>query len=708
MSLRSAPLPHQWSRALVLGTLLMLACLGLQHISTGIAAIVRAPISFEHTAPHTWSAPLTDLAPGTYTFDAGRPRGLCMASIGNKVISSTVSLVPGLRSEMSFGGEFILPIADGSRLVITCEDESGFGPSLMHRPIITSHSLGAVVRGFRMMTELLLGPVASLVLAVVVAITRSRQHSRLLIFAFVSMIHGLSLAYFPRIFVPGFTASLIHILCKSAHQSAFIYLCATFLRNLRAPLLLSTLLGLGALSVALIAPQALESYYDRAYLLIPLSSLLVVLDLMRSDPQYDTHIILRVAAVAVLATQLMDAAVIWANVGVYSAPAVLAMMCFMGAFLAIRDGERRYRIERAVEEMTLIVTSGRSVPQIIQDLADRARGYVHFERISVYIDGFVIGMHDRPTEVFHRLAEFGYRKDTKPDDVVRFAERRGLKMLASISQDRPILGVGEVDKAFFVNVGIVRHACINFSDFEARPTYIVQESFEILSRMARVFEALAERFVDYGFRTSIALEGLRSIYGDGERYLPIGAIFADVNDYSTLTSRFGDGYSSFITKIYLTSLCKRLRPWAVREFSRGDEIYLVTVPELIEDEKSPLFACYQAILEIQNFTKGDGASLCVQHGYPPANMTVGANFGHAKVICDAMQVRTSGEMINQASRLKDSAGKGTTLIHLDMVEALAGEGIDIRGEDVTVLVKKSLVRARNHARGSKGASDRAG
>ena len=86
-----------------------------------------------------------------------------------------------------------------------------------------------------------------------------------------------------------------------------------------------------------------------------------------------------------LTSQITDCLVIWINVGVYGAPTMLALMCTLCAILSIRQARRQQRIERAVEELSLIITSGRSVPEIVQELANHARGYVHILGVGVVL-----------------------------------------------------------------------------------------------------------------------------------------------------------------------------------------------------------------------------------------------------------------------------------------------------------------------------------
>ncbi len=696
---------HEWlspARVIALGVMMAAGCMLFHSGPTLFAEIAGIRIPTQKLSMGHWRLDSESVPPGVYYLSLGRPRGLCDLSLDDRVVDSTRGAVSGLRGEFLLGTPLRIQEGVASPLIrIDCEDEQGFPPLLSHAPVVASPRVGVLIQLARAIWELVVGPVACLLLILGLALfsfttsrdSRSGIRGAHWLFAAVSTIYAFSLAYYTRLLMDGLSASILHLVLRFSWSLSFALLCGTSRRISRVLVFshVGVMLFLGW--VGLTHPDLLNSAYIWSYLLIPVSAALIAWDLFEREVDTDTEILLRPMAVCYGLLALMDTSIMYLGFGIFSAPTTLAVMAIGTLVLRVLDQYRLNHLVGVSSRITEIFSSRQSPREQLVSLAEAIHQEFSFSRITAYMDAHVAGGHDRPGEVFSRMLERGYEKATHQDGLVDFREERGVHMRQALRGNRIHMGRGARDQVWFLNVPLGTHACLNLSDTRPRVRSVVNEGMQTLERLLPMFNVLGERLAEQGARQGMALERLRSIYGDGEFNVELGAVFADINGYSRLAEQHGAAFTRFIGSVYLPSLCIHLRPWASREFSKGDELYLVCLKELATESAAVPRLTMSTVAEVLRFAAGPGQRLCREAGFPVVTFSVAANIGQAVLICDPFQVRTSGEVIIHAARLREVAPKGGALLHPNLLPHLTDEERKEIGAATPILVKKTALLA---------------
>jgi class 3 adenylate cyclase len=385
---------------------------------------------------------------------------------------------------------------------------------------------------------------------------------------------------------------------------------------------------------------------------------------------------------------MMDFSVILINVGVYTAPSIVALLTSMIAFVKFYEDKQLEVLASVNSEILLVMDSASTVDDKLKLIGLLLHKRTFYDRISVYADAYVLGLHDSPRERFIRLTEAGYRKDTKPDQLIDFREGRGPLMREALLSGNAMLNQGKMDFAFFSIIPVGQHVIFNISNNESFPDFFATESHELLLGLMPALRTINDRLIEAGSRMAFALESLRILRGDGRWDMEIGSIFLDINDYSDYVEKYGEAYANFVAQVYLPAICQRVRSWAVREGSTaGDAVYLVCISDLMQDRCPMSDAVYKAIAEILRFVEEEGSEMCRLQGFPAIRLQVGANAGAGTVICDAFQVRTSGAVVTEASRLQKASLPGWTFVHVDLANKWPTYGV-LRVEQSELELKK--------------------
>jgi class 3 adenylate cyclase len=343
------------------------------------------------------------------------------------------------------------------------------------------------------------------------------------------------------------------------------------------------------------------------------------------------------------------------------------------------------------------------VEQQLKSIGPLISEFIHYNRYSIYVDFFALGMNDRPGERFHRLSEGGYTPAGERDKTVDIAEGQGLVMLDAIQVGTPKLGRG-ADEAWYSVVPLGKFAVMNFSDDRRRPKHLSVESHEFLKRAFPALKMFDLGLTEFAARMNYALEVLRLIRGDGAWTEKVGCVFLDINGFDDQTRRYGTAFSSFVSQIYLPAICKRVRRWLVREgTTKGDSAYLICLTDLMQEKQTIEQGTYLGLAEILRFVHDEGAAMCKSRGFDPIRLQIGCSIGDVTIICDEHNVRSSGSVINEAARLQAAARPGEALasssvLNLwppdDQLIFCAGESIDLVKTRKLRGVRIELRRAR--------------
>lgn len=684
---------------------LAFAALGaiFQFSSSFVANLIKKDVTFVQRSSSEWIGDVSRLAEGHYYVSVGRPRTGCDLFLNEALVDSNRSSRPEIRSGLMLGASFYKDSAS-SAISVRCLPQAGFGPRLTHEPIVASFRIGIFLQLWRTFSEVLIGPLVSIFLLLTVLLqVRSTTHVEQrsvtlaphLVFGVSAFLYSISLAYYPMLFIDGASVVFFHIFCRNFFSIALILLVGSYSKT-RKDLIALHFVAI-AISTFLFYTNFsnLNLFYKWSYIIFPVSTLLATLELFKKEDRTRSIVLLKPMGIAWTLVQTVDLFSLWKPVGIYAAPATLVMMACMTTYIKYYEKLRNERIEVATARILAVIEAKSPIREILAQLATIVVGETRFSRVSAYVDGFCIGLCDRPFRTFARVMENGYRKNTAKDLTIEIGNDRGMHMISAMEQNSLLLRQGVNDKAWFIVVPIGRMACLNLSNDSPSSPYTAYESEEILRRLMPALSTLAGRLEDSAYRNSHALEKLRSIKGDGKWEDEIGVMFVDINEYSSMTDRFGHSFADFVSATYFPSLIKVLGKFAVPEFVRGDEIYFVSIRELIADGYQPSSATISAISMTQSFILNEGRALCLENGFPPIQMSVGANVGTATIICDPIKVRTTGQTVNEAKRLQEAAGTGKCLIKSETYDKHFLESVNLHiGEEIPILVKKNLIMAR--------------
>jgi hypothetical protein len=653
-----------------------------------------------------WLIDIDSLNIGEYYISLGRPRTACQIMMNNQILDSSYTSGLRLLGKLSVGSSFIIDDQSIKKNIeINCEETGGFGVKLTHDPIVSKYRSGVLLQLWRIFLDVVLGPIFSLILIVLILFQSNFSRNlkteivqnivtgkHYTLFAIISFLYSLSLSYITRLFISDEISTLIHIFLRILFSMVTVYL---FSIKVKINKIIYIFHFTALLLLTFVYFESIENirlFYQYLYPLFPISLIYIIFNLFRKNDQSEmTHILISLNFVWILVL-IFDGYKLIFLTGSFLSPVILACITLFVGYLKVKENNKAQRIEISSTRILSAIESKSPVREILTQLASIVSGDTHFSRVSAYIDGFCLGFAEHPGVVYYRVMESGYQKNTVKDERIDFQEGRGTYMFEAIQKGEMVLRKSQRDDAWFIVVPLGKHACLNLSDSRPVSPYSAYESEELLKRLLPSLRTLNDKLIEHGMRQGFALEKLRSAKGDGKFDVEIGALFADINSYSTYTERYGTSFSDFVTAIYLPAMIKNLSKWVVPEFVRGDEIYFLSIKDLLKENDSTADAILNAAHELEKFTYNEGANLCKQNGFEPLTLSVGIAHGPAVLICDSIKVRTSGQTVNEAKRLQESAGKGETLVHVSLKALTENKGFKF-GEEFPVLVKKNFIMA---------------
>ncbi len=694
----------------LIGTVFALVCIAVQHSSQIIGLPAQISTKFirsESALGSTWMANIQQLSPGDYYISVGRPRGACSLSIDGKIINSTLSELPGLRSGLLLGGGFrVDTIGHLKNMIIFCNSQEGFGPDLTHEPVIAKYFPGVILQLWRAATELLLGVISSLLIVLSALTLRNRatvlasNHSiespfeswRYLLFGFATFFYACSLAYYTRLFLSGMPATILHILLRNVFALSGLILFTSLEKKYNKLIGGQFVLLLIAGGWSYISPSNLVLFYQWEYFYIPFSSAVVTYFMFRKEPKSKSEIVIRRVLLAWTLVQTMDWVQLWTGFGAYTAPSVICLLSVSALYLRNLEREKAISIESAVSRILSTIESNIPIDSVLKEVALITMKETKYGRVSSYVDGFCIGATESPGKAFFRVSEVGYKKETIKDVVINFSDGRGPIMAEALKKQKPVLRTGTTDGAWFLVIPLGLHACINLSDDRPKSDFLAYESFEIIERISLSLLSLERRLIDLGFQQGAALQKLRSKRGDGRWEEEFGAIFVDLNDYSQLADTFGEAFTRFVSDIYIPAFVKAVSKNSVSEHVAGDEIYFIVTRDLLQDGLSLREGVLDTLGLIDSFVINEGVALCTSAGFSAITASIGINVGLGTIISDSLSVRTAGKLVNHAKRLQEEAGKAGILVSFDSKLDFSSTNYVV-GEEFFIQKKKQIIRA---------------
>lgn len=656
-----------------------------------------------------WQYDFNGLQPGLYYISIGRPRAPCEIQTSTGVVDRNSSAFSFQRDSLLLGGTIHYKGGEmGPTLVeLVCRDDKGFPHQLTGRPVVAHRSFGISLQLWRALTQVLLGPFFSFILLaylVLVKISSYRvrgyqnsteriwQTTGAIVFAAIAFFYSISLSHITRFWMEGANFTYLHTVLRSVFAIGYILLVSSYVALPRWLTVIHFIQLVGQIFVGLVSPESIVTYYKCSFFVFIFSSFFCAYLFLKERL---TNSISPLAGLFISYAMLLPfdfmATFVWQTENL--TPSLLVVLSI--GLISLKINERNTgELAAVVAQHIASCFEGESkLEELMSKVALLTGKASQFSRVSAYVDGFVLGATERQGEFFVRVFENGYNKETSLDSAVQFATGRGHLMQKAISSRDVLLGQGKQDQAWYAIVPIGSLACINISDDSKTKVSDVTQRAEILRRVMPALARLEERLSDYAVKQCLGLEKLRARFGKTNFERKVGCIFFDVDRYSVYTEQYGEIFSSFVSEIYLPALVKKVTPWAVPEYMRGDEIYFVSVEDLLPAGVLIELATANALREAASFSLNEGRDLSVKNGFPPLTMKAGVAVGQASVICDSVKVRTSGQIINEAKRLMDTASEGQILFRVDPGNRNLTIDIEMSDEFV-ILQKKNLIYAR--------------
>jgi len=698
------------------GLFITASCALIQNLTTVLIFFFGIQTTFNKIQPNTWVSDISTLKIGSYFLALGRPKAACDILLNDTILlaSNKVNHTP-LKYSLLLGAPFtITDSIQGKHLTIQCEAQRGFQPALSFIPKITSYSLGQIIQLWQALIELIIGPGSSMVLILFVisdfkinrilkAISSNTDlnelgniidHIQYLFFSITSLIYSLSLAHFPRLFFDPFTSTALHITLRNLFAGTFVSLFWRYNKKLKFISYVHAFTILATLIVAHFYPDSLVSFYKVQYVFFILETIFVLALLMKNKKQDETINLFQAILVAWASLQIIDYISFFTLfLGDNFGPLLISVIILAITYTYLTEKSINDRLTIAGTQILEIIKINPSIQEILVNISKILLMETKFGRISTYLDAYCIGRTTKPEQTFLRIFEAGYRKDTSRDDEITLSESRGTYMYKALKNGIPEILSNKATGMSFLILPLSKHVCINLSNNNAEETYKMFEAERVLQKLLPVLRTLEPKLIDMGAQSGFRLNRLRSVYGDGTVEREVSVIIADINDYSKLISRFGSNYSSFVRSTFFSALIRSLNCWATLQNIIGDEICLVSIPELIPFEMTPQSAIIKTIIEFMKFLSTTGTDLCHQHGYPPIQMSIGMSWGPINIHCDPYQVHTTGPAIVESSRLLKAAANNQILIKASLSN-FANDNQLAFGDDFSIRNKKDIVTVR--------------
>lgn len=670
----------------VLALSLFAFCFILQNTAIIVEKILAPNIKWDKKGP-ILSANIASLPNGYYYASLGKPRGHCNILIDNQTVFIGKGGVPDKRMSLLVGASFEKSDKT-SQIQIDCLKEmSGFKLYLAHSPVIAPYQQGMFIHLTRAISEIVVGPFASLVLILMLLYAQLTVGVNIKFkewgFALVAFVYSLSLAYITRLFMNGSSASLAHILLRFSFSYSAYLILNEGLTNRKSVLWHHLVVAIGAIVLA--TNQNLHYFYSLAHptLLIPFC--LSFYDRQRSGMASRKHLYFAIFTLGWIFAQSLDAINVWLNFGVYNSPMLIMVLSLTYGIMVLENHRTSRKLQLLQERLNSMFRDKTEITSFISGIRDILSYDSNLPSITAYVDGYLVGKVDVEGVVLCPVV------GDSTYDIHRGDLRYGQVMSRALDVGEVIIQKGTRDQNWFVVAPITKYCCINFTTSEKVTDYLAYETYDLVSAIRPWLESALGKIIELAHRQNGSLQKLRTITGNGSFERITGAVFADIADYSKYTEIHGNAYAAFISTSYFPTMIRSLAPWATPEAVRGDEVYFVVVSELSE----VLSFDQQLVETLRNliqFTQNEGKQLCISNGYPNVEMRVGATCGDATIVVDDIQVRTSGDHINRAKRLQDAAAKNEVWVESSLINStFLSNLVPLKRKIITV--KKNTIEA---------------
>lgn len=681
-------------RTLLSAALIWLALTGVQKFPDLLDEIFAIKFSILESETNVYRLQNPALKSGSYFISLGRPRLLCDIVFNNETLFKGRTSVADRKPSLLVGAGFSHTTGEAN-LVTDCRQKmSGFQQRLSFKPQVYPYTAGIIVHYIRAFFELVAGPISTLFMFCAALINfklsqdkRAKKNAEVFIFfSVIAFIYSLSLAHFPRLVLTGEHASLLHIMLRSLLSWGIVSVSSYSMARSWPMLAVHFIAGLIGYT-SLTARFTVDTIYLSILPLFPLVTLMSVLWVENeSDTNRDTT--LDAILLGWAAAQSIDWFKQVTGVGFFAAPIYLACIATYLTFSILKRQERLLRASSLAKTLEGFTRSSLAPPELLKEVALTLSNGTCFELCSVYSSP---SFSEDITHQERFVLNFASEGISSPKDVLLDAVEAPLILRALQSQSL-VQEKGSRDGKDFLITPLGKSTVICLTTKKTLSKELVDDSTALISLLSPSLQLITERLRQYKVAEKLSLSKLRATHGTGAFSKKIGALFIDIAEYSKLTETYGASYSQFISSVLLPELVAYLSKLALPEVVRGDEVLFIVCSATPGDDLNVTKRTSEAVRALAAFSEKNASLICRSHGFPKAEFRIGFTLGDGNLVIDEVQTRTSGEHVNRAKRLQDSARKGEIWTDAETICQLDKEGI-ITLSRTNIVVKKNIVEA---------------
>jgi hypothetical protein len=268
-------------RPVSLGLCLGVLCLALQNAPYLLGLALGEKLTLVHRMENVWEADISGLPEGRYFVSGGTGRRLWTIMADDQVVTTAESSSTGVRSHLMLHGVFaVTPASHPQALELTCPHDSSEQP----RIFVSGELVGSALHVVRVIEQLVLGPLAALVIGAV-AFLRRRRDRALLGLAAAGLVFSLARGEVHALFFTEGMANVILHLTRNLFSLAMVCFLGALARRPR-PLLwaLHAVAFLGVVILVVVSPETLGSVKNLILALYVSCALTAAVDLLRAKP----------------------------------------------------------------------------------------------------------------------------------------------------------------------------------------------------------------------------------------------------------------------------------------------------------------------------------------------------------------------------------------------------------------------------------------
>lgn len=642
---------------------------------------------------------------GNYFLSLGRPKGSCQITDNGKKIADNKSPASQTRDLLGLGVSLKVTEPKKVNLEIDCFSEAGFKPQLAYTPALFNEGFGKFVQSVRLLFQTVLSPTASgmllLVLAVLLVLNKQKNGSNLtagpslFLFSLVCFAYSLSLSHVTRLFFEPGTATIFHVLLRTALILSFIILAGDVSRKRFISIYIIGLF-LVVLTLRINNVEYLVATYKSGYILYIFATLEVYVRNRKSIESDSKTRVVTILAFTWSITQSIDSVFSFGFQSGENLSLAIALVipAYISNILIIKFMEFNEAVQ-LTNVITSLLSEDGKIDQRVNSFGMWLKRYLNATHSSFYVDKFLLGIENSPGLHFRGILTDRHlpsRDFSLESSAITETNNWSAEALKT---QRSLLGCNIFDRKLFACIPVGGNLLFNFSfdDASESSLLLLQEKFRFLQSNNRLLQSFAQVTSSHNSLHYATLRSLRSKLGDCELQGKVLIIFIDVNGYTKLIKNYGPTFSNFIESKIMEKVAHDLRSVATVELKMGDEMHLAVLPWILQSGDIEE-ASIECLAYLYNFFKNELPGFCLDNGFDPFTVSIGVAYGETTLRINDRHAGTSGPAVNLAKRLLQGA-EAAEIIISDSVLDLIGDSFPEKFAARQVFIKNDLCNAHS-------------